>query len=100
MQYPLVPQQANRTKKHNTHIQMPTTDLPVCHSPSRGTLMRMPYKYFIRKAVEKHNALLYVLDALQCHNKNDTVRKQNIHEIYFTRGEKYLFLHKVITNNQ
>jgi len=72
MQYPLVSQQANRTKKHNTHIQMPTTDLPVCHSPSRGTLMRMHYKYFIRKAVEKHNALLYVLDALQ---KSDDTEK-------------------------
>ena len=69
MQYPLVlvPQQANRTNKtqHNTHIQMPPTDLPVCHSPSRGTLMCMHYKYFIRIAVEKHNALLYVLDALE-----------------------------------
>ena len=88
MQYPLVlvPQQANRTKKHNTHIQMPTTDLPVRHSRTRGTLVRMPYKYFIRKAVEKQNALLYVVDALPW--------------VDDTQGEKYFFLHKVITNNQ
>ena len=72
---------------------MPTTDLPVRHSPSRGTLMRMLYKYFIRKAVEKHNALLYVLDALQW--ADDTAMKY----ILYT-GEKYFFLHKVITNNQ